>query len=349
VKLVSTTLTANSAELIADALRSVVEWVDVCLLVDTGVTDATLQVAREVAGDKVRVRTFQWCDDFAAARNFALDAAQEEGGDWSVTVDTDERIDVPGPETRAVLEAATVGCLMLQHESGTYVKERFFRLPAAARFVGPTHEAFPVPSTGRDTLARGRFVEIAKTPEEYRAKFERDVAILERHTRENPGQARWYYYLGDALQYLGRLEDAIRAYAECTALRGWDEEAAWAQYRAAECLCRLGRWADAVDACALGLARHAGIAELAWLAAFAAYRGGKMAQAVWWAKASIALGRFRGCGAEVPRVGFRNPGATYEGPYDVLRFALKALGDEAAAGEAEADYAAAKAARLRGG
>jgi hypothetical protein len=45
MKIASTTLTGNSAGLIADALRSVVDWVDYCLVIDTGVTDGTLEVA----------------------------------------------------------------------------------------------------------------------------------------------------------------------------------------------------------------------------------------------------------------------------------------------------------------
>jgi tetratricopeptide (TPR) repeat protein len=199
---------------------------------------------------------------------------------------------------------------------------------------------------GYATLAKARFLELRKTPEQYRRKFERDAAILEEHTRAHPKDPRWFYYLGDALHGLGRHEEAVAAFTACSALRGWDEEAAWARYRAAECLCALGRWDDAVDACALGLARHAGVAELAWLAGFASYRAGKNAQAVWWSRASIALGCFRGCGADVKRIGFRNPGALWEGPYDVLRYALKALGDEAGAAEAELDHGRAMAARL---
>jgi hypothetical protein len=108
----------------------------------------------------------------------------------------------------------------------------------------------------------------------------------------------------------------------------------------------LGDLVRAVDACAAGLARHSGIAELAWLAAFASYRAGKMHDAVWWARSSIALGCFRGCGAQVARISFRNPMALWEGPYDVLRFALRALGDTTGAQEAERLYA--EAARARG-
>jgi hypothetical protein len=345
VRLVSTTLTGDSAGIIGDALRSVVGWVDRCLVVDTGVTDATLDVAREVAGDKLVVRRFAWVNDFSAARNFALDAAHEAGGDWSVTVDTDERIESAGVDVPALLERTKAGCLMVTHADGTYAKERFFRLPAQARFRGPTHESFPAYDVGCETLPEVRFAELRKTPEQYRAKFERDAALLADHTRAHPDDPRWHYYLGDALQALDRHEDAVAAFDACTALRGWDEESAWAQYRAAECHCALGRWDAAVDACALGLARHAGIAELAWLAGFASYRAGRHAQAVCWSRSAIALGCFRGCGQDVKRIGFRNPGALWEGPYDVLRFALAALGDEAGAREAEATHAQAKQAR----
>ena len=56
-------------------------------------------------------------------------------------------------------------------------------------------------------------------------------------------------------------------------------------------------------------------------------------------------GTFAGSGAEVPRIGFRHPPALYEGPSDVLRFALRRIGDEAGADEAERLYQEAKAAR----
>ncbi len=66
--LVSVTLADNTRAIIGDALRSVVDWVDRVLVVDTGVTDGTLDVARAIAGDKLIVRGFPWCDDFSAAQ-----------------------------------------------------------------------------------------------------------------------------------------------------------------------------------------------------------------------------------------------------------------------------------------
>ncbi len=341
MKLVSTTLTGNNQDQIGDAIRSLRDWVDVCLVIDTGATDRSMQIARDVAGDKFVERQFPWRSDFAAARNFALEAAAQLGGDWAITVDTDERIEPRGEDIRGELERATEGVLMMTHDSGTYGKERIFRLPAKARFTGPTHESFPSYDVGARTLAKARFIELDKSPEAFKAKFERDVAILQAHTAENPKDARWFYYLGDALQNLKRWEEAIASYEKCAALRGWNEESAWACYRAAECWIVLKRFSEAVDACAAGLARHAGIAELAWLAAFASYQGGRIEQAIYWARLAIPMGLFRGRGADAKRIGFRNLNALYEGPYDVLRFALKAVGDHGGALEAEQNYYAA--------
>jgi tetratricopeptide (TPR) repeat protein len=227
---------------------------------------------------------------------------------------------------------------MLKCADGSYAKERFFRLPVSEVWTGPTHESFPAYRVKSRVLDGACFRELPKSAEVSRGKFERDAAILGQYTREHPTDPRWHYYLGESFKNLGRHAEAIGAYEACAALRGWDEESAWACYRAAECHAALGAYQKAIDSCAAGLARHAGLAELPWLAAFCAYRLGKHSQAVYWSRMSIAMGRFRGGGAGVPRIGFRNPSALYEGPYDVLRFALRSLGDAAAAEEAERLY-----------
>ena len=347
--IVSTTLTGNSREIIGDALRSVIDWVDWCLVIDTGVTDDTLEIAREIAGDKLTVRTLSWQEDFAAARNFALHAAAELGADWAVTLDTDERLVLGETDVRTLLASTTADTLHVTQVNGTYGKERFFRLPARGRYVGPTHEAFIRESGESGTLDGLRFDELGKTHEQYRQKAERDIAILSRHTAEHPEDPRWFYYLGDSLTGLGRHEEAIAAFRQCGSLNGWDEEGAWALYRAAECFLKLGRPADAVECCATGMARHAGLAELPWLAAYASWQADRPAQAAYWARQAIAMGNFAGDGATVPRVGFRHPPALWEGPFDVLRFALRRLGDDAGADEAERLFQEAKTARESAG
>ncbi|HET7094851.1 MAG TPA: glycosyltransferase, partial [Thermomicrobiales bacterium] len=346
LRLVSVTLAGNgNAAIIGDALRSVVNWVDACIVLDTGIADDTLEAARAVAGDKLVVRSFPWIDDFAAARNAALEAAAAWGAAWAAILDTDERIDLRDVDIRAALTAAEADVLLVAHDGGTYAKERFFRLPARGRFHGPTHEAF-LANGPRAELAGPVFREEPKSADGYRRKAERDIAILTRHTADHPDDPRWFYYLGDALANLQRQDEAIAAFERCWALKGWDEEGAWAMYRAAKCWLELGERDRAIEACAAGMARHAGLAELPWLAAFASWQAGRDAQAVYWARLAAAMGLAFGEGAAVPRFGFRHPPALYEGPYDVLRYALRRMGDAAGADAAETRYQQALAMRI---
>ena len=52
--------------------------------------------------------------------------------------------------------------LHVKHANGTYGKERFFRLPARGRYVGPTHEAFIADRARRGTLPGVVFDELGK-------------------------------------------------------------------------------------------------------------------------------------------------------------------------------------------
>lgn len=345
--IVSTTLTGSNAGIIGDALASIVAHVDRCLVIDTGAKDDTLEVARRVAGDKLHVREFPWRNDFAAARNFALQAATQLGARWAITVDTDERIHLAdGVQLKQELLKTRGKVLMVAIDDGTYAKERIFRLPAKVSWKGPTHEAVEGKRDGDNAVLAGvTFSELPKDAASLKAKFERDVAILREHTAAHPRDARWHYYLGASLADLERHEEAIAAFRACADLKGWAEEGAWACYREAWCHYHLKRWTDAIDACTRGLAIRPATAELAWLAGWAALKAGRHSDAIAWSNMAAVNGLYEGAGANFERIGFRNPQALYEGPYEVLEATYRALGDKTAAEAAAEACAAAKAAR----
>lgn len=333
MRLISTTLAgAGSAPIIGDALRSVVEWVDACAVIctsdDVREIVSIVEAAHVVAGHKLITARWPWQNDFAAARNYALDLVAEEREAFAVTLDTDERIAVaPGFDVRAFLASSSKGAYLCQDIGRTYAKQRFIRVPCRTRWICRTHEAFPPHELGQEHLPEVTFDELDKTPEQLRAKFERDAAILREDIERNPRDPRLRYYLGCSLHGLGDKEAAIEAFRACAMLRGWAEESAWACYRAAELLCELGRHDEAVDACAAGLSRHAGIAELCWLAGVASFRAGRPEQAVHWAQLAKVHGHGGDGRALRSRLAFRNPFALSEGPVDVLRHALRALGE----------------------
>ncbi|MEG4854036.1 hypothetical protein QUB10_24490 [Microcoleus sp. B5-D4] len=347
MKIVSITLTGNNADLIGAALVSVVHWVDACIVIDTGVSDESLAIASAIAREKYVERKFEWVSDFALARNFGFDVAKEIEADWAIILDTDERIHLDLNNIRDVINSL-VGDIFLVYETNrTYCKEKLFRIPTPGKYIGATHEYFDVGIGIRTFMEALAFSEVPKTAAASLAKFNRDLEILSRLVKQEPTNTRWLFYLGETLKSLGNNQQAIIAYRDCANLNGWDEEAAWACYREAECLLALEEWREAINACAKGLTKHAGIAELAWLAAYASYYGGLNSQAINWAYLSIAMGKHQGYGKGIQRIGFQYPEAQYEKPYDVLKYALLRSGDEAGAKLAEQLYQNAYQLRMR--
>ena len=87
----------NEEKFLGQCLDSVRGLADQIVVVDTGSTDRTVDIAREHGAE---VHTFAWCDDFSAARNAALEHAT---GDWILMLDADEELP---PKPRTVAQTA---------------------------------------------------------------------------------------------------------------------------------------------------------------------------------------------------------------------------------------------------
>jgi len=77
----------NEEAKLAHCLESVKPLVDEMVILDTGSTDKTVEIAM---GFGALVHNFQWRDDFSAARNESLKHCR---GDWVLVLDADEAID----------------------------------------------------------------------------------------------------------------------------------------------------------------------------------------------------------------------------------------------------------------
>ena len=348
MKLVTLTLSHDgAAKHLEEALRSA-PWADSHLVLDTspdkpGVKDAVAKIDRPIV-----VRDWAWRNDFSAARNHLFRQVETlvDGPTWAVILDSDERLVVPDAQAfRDELRACIPEVCYSAYIDDNYVKDRVFRIPTKANFLGPTHEAC-CGGEGRHTLKSLKFWELGKSAEELAHKRERDEQILEKHTKANPTDARWWYYYGDTLScFPDKRKKAIKAFETCARLRGWDQEGAWACYRAAELRLGLEQYQEAVETCARGIAIHPGLAELYWIASVASWRKGDRDKATHWAQISIAMGLHKGVGSMVYRTGFRHVPALYELPYDVLRYSLP---DEEQRRDAEQQFWEAKFARYGG-
>ena len=95
-----TMIVKNEQENLPTCLASVEGIFDEIVVVDTGSTDRTKEIAREFGA---KVFDFEWIDNFAAARNEALSHAT---GDYAFWLDAD---DVVEPEQREKLVALLAG------------------------------------------------------------------------------------------------------------------------------------------------------------------------------------------------------------------------------------------------
>lgn len=92
----------DEARCLARCLASVRPFVDRMVVLDTGSVDATPAIARAAGAE---VHTFDWVDDFSAARNRALALAD---ADWCVVLDADEWL-AEGGEALAALRHTPPG------------------------------------------------------------------------------------------------------------------------------------------------------------------------------------------------------------------------------------------------
>lgn len=166
-------------------LASVQPYIDEMIIVDTGSLDNTVEIALHY---KARVKHFTWCDDFSAARNYAITQAS---GDWILMLDADEELVVNAENWRSRLattpEVLAYWLLLTDtHQPLTALRTpRLFRNLPSLRYAGRYHEHLRYDNQLiPDNLTRDlRVVEILHygySDEQLRQKnLNRDIPLLE--------------------------------------------------------------------------------------------------------------------------------------------------------------------------
>jgi len=123
-----------------ECLESLKGVVDEIVIVDTGSKDRSREIA---ARHGARVFDFPWINDFAAARNYALEQSR---GKWILYIDADERVragTVAGLRARLEDPSALAEYVWLQPRPNhtAYRVLRLFRNHPDIRFEGVIHES----------------------------------------------------------------------------------------------------------------------------------------------------------------------------------------------------------------
>lgn len=203
-------LAKDEIRCIERCLRSLLGAVDEIVVIDCGSTDGTREAASAFPG--VKLVTFEWCDDFAAARNAGLPHIES---DWVIWVDADETL---WPEDRANIRTAAglfdklaqpviINAGVQEHKNGDaglkYNKSRMFPLNRGLRYKGRVHEQIggAEGSSARDPIGKPvliRFHHDGYEPSvmKQKQKLARNIRLLEMMVHEEPDNPGWLFFYG---------------------------------------------------------------------------------------------------------------------------------------------------------
>ncbi|WP_158602425.1 TPR domain-containing glycosyltransferase [Cohnella endophytica] len=207
-------------------LDSVSEWASQIVLVDTGSSDRTQEIARAYGAVVV---SHVWENDFSGARNEGLKRADT---DWVLVLDADEELAEGGEGLHAELAGATADrySVRMEHRLGPRPEEavlsRAVRLFRAGKYryegrvheqlariemAGDLEEAIAAPEEGLSEL---RLLHYGYMPEEMARKgtAERNKRLLEREAADSPEDSFVAYNLAVAYVQSGERARALRLF-----------------------------------------------------------------------------------------------------------------------------------------
>lgn len=239
----------NEEQALPHSLGSVADIVDEIIVVDTGSTDRTIDIAKSYGA---KVFSFTWIDDFAAARNYSFSKATQTFIMW---LDADDRL-LPEDRQRLAelkknldlsVDSYTMPYHLQTDKDGKVIsslrRNRLVRRDRGFRWIGPVHEYLQVGGQIRHS-------DVAITHQKEKAYTDRNLRIY--RNREQKGEQfspRDLYYFGNELKDHLHYEEAVVKYeAFLDGGKGWVEDNIQACQKMATCYYQLGMREEALRA-----------------------------------------------------------------------------------------------------
>ncbi|MEY8356416.1 glycosyltransferase [Lachnospiraceae bacterium 54-53] len=199
------------------------------IVVDTGSTDRTVEIAKEMGA---KVFDFLWIDDFSAAKNYAIDKAT---GDWIAFLDADEyllekdaqkisnilmQLEDADPKLKPhILRTSLVDLKEDGQTNGVTVQDRFFQNIPRLRYQNRIHEMITTTS-GRlivcDLTKEISIFHTGYTDKVYKEtqKIDRNIRMLRKEVEENPKNYDAVAYLAESLKLTNDSDEAEMLYRD---------------------------------------------------------------------------------------------------------------------------------------
>jgi len=223
----------NEAQIIRRCLDSVRPFIDRWVIVDTGSTDGTQDIIRQHLADipgELHERPWR---DFGFNRTEALDLARGKA-DYVLIMDADNIFCAPAgwrwPQLGGDAYFLTLRSHGTEYVQNLLVSDRF-----RWRWVGVLHEYITTDAPHKQERLADAWID--RRHEGARSRdpdtFRKDAAVLEKALADEPGNARYAFYLGQSWRDAGEYAKARDAYRKTSTMGGWDEEVWYSLYEVA--------------------------------------------------------------------------------------------------------------------
>ncbi len=239
----------DESEVIERCLNSVKDLISYWVICDTGSSDGTQDLVRQVlSGVPGELHERPWVD-FGHNRTEMLKLARGKA-QYLLLLDADWTFSArPGALAGLKADAYLVRQRLPQGQGLEFHNRNLVRGDKNWRYVGVTHEYLDTKGKVSERRLDGAHIDNWGDGGVGHAKrWRQDAELLERAIRQDPRNGRNVFYLAQTYRDLGELKLSIDLYRRRAAMGGWPQEVFYSLYQAGVLLARLGDWDAAVPA-----------------------------------------------------------------------------------------------------
>jgi glycosyltransferase involved in cell wall biosynthesis len=223
----------DEAHVIRRCLDSVRPLIDAWVIADTGSTDGTQNLIRELLSDIPGTLFERPWVSFAHNRNEALEASRGRC-DYTLLVDADNVLDVDVGFVLPLLDADAYK-IQIRSDTLSYYRSQLVRSALPWRYVGVTHEYIWCDLERTSVSLSG--VRLLHFHDGARAqdlrKYQRDVSLLEQGLLDEPENSRYVFYLAQSYRDIDEPELSLKNYRRRATMGGWCDEVWYSLYQIA--------------------------------------------------------------------------------------------------------------------